>query len=177
LRQEDSSYLKAALETWPASIEVEFAPASSGLKSWAGFAFSLSSTPQTHESFRLGLSVDADKSTPVFLPSKRHRDDRIYAYLRGEPDWLPDESVLRLMYPLSQSMNGYDWYWRVELDNLKLNLIKWDGWQLAAIGDIAYSPDPEIGFRSNLGARINRGNTFVSFTEQTVSVGWSNFAD
>jgi hypothetical protein len=112
LRQEDKGFARWQLEGWPASIELEVPAIGSDLRSWLGIAFSSSSTPQTHENFRLGLAFDTDEPGPRF-PTREdmHRDDRVYLYARGQPDWIPDESVIRLMYPLSESMNGHKWYW------------------------------------------------------------------
>lgn len=167
-------YLNYCLEDWPASVEARVAPIGSELRSWAGIAFSLSSTPQTHERFRLGIACDPDKSDDDFLPQHPPRDDRVYLYARCQGEWLPGESVLKVMYPLAQHHRGYQWYWRVELDDLYYDLTSWDKWNVGLCADLAYSPDPAMGFDWDCGIRLDYESIWLTISQDTIAIGWTS---
>ena len=170
------SFLSWSLEEWPSSMEARVPPVGSDLSSWAGIAFSLSPEPATHEAFRFGFAFDADKPDPDFLPRQGYRDDRVYFYIRGEPEWLPDHTILRVMYPLARRAHGYEWYWRVEIDDLRLALVRQDNWELALTGDVTYSEDPLVGFDYDYGFRLGYSDGWVAVTQDTFSIGWTGFA-
>jgi hypothetical protein len=55
-------------------------------------------------------------------------------------------------------------------------LVKRDSWRLAIIGELAYSPDPEVGFHHNFGILLGKGGGFLTVTQDTISIGWSGTA-
>lgn len=168
-----SGYLNWSLEEWPASIEARIPPVGSEQSSWAGIAFSLSSEPVTHEAYRLGFAFDADDEDAFFLPQRGHRDDRVYLYARCEPDWLPDSAILRLMYPLAEQAHGYEWYWRVEIEDLQYDLARWEDCKVGLTANLSYSPDPELGFAFDYGLRLSRDDAWITVMRDTISLGWT----
>lgn len=166
------SFLNWSLEEWPSSMEARVPPIGSELPSWAGIAFSLSPEPVTHEFFRVGLAFDVDKPDPDFIPRHGHRDDRVYLYIRSEPKWLPDRTILRIMYPLAQRTHGYEWYWRVEVEDLRFDLTNWGDWEIGLTSDLSYSPDPALGFEYDYGLRLGYSDGWIAVTQDTISIGW-----
>lgn len=73
-------------------------------------------------------------------------------------------------------MHGYEWYWRIELDDLRFELARWDDWDLALTGDATYSEDPLIGFDYDCGLRLGYSDGWIAVTQDTLSIGWSGAA-
>jgi len=167
-RDIDKWRFEARNEHYPATIEIRLTQIGSGQRDWAAVAFSFSPTPRTHERLRVGFAFDMD-SSETLIPQYARRDDRSYLYCRSEHDW----GIVRLLYPLAQRSHGHEWYWRVELDDVRLELAELDNWSLALTADFVYSPDPQIGFRDDYGIRIGYSDAWVSATQSTFSLGWS----
>lgn len=166
--RDNINFFEFTNEHWPATIEMRFCPPDSEGKNWFGFALSLGSTPKIHEKLRLGLAFDIDpKTVDPLNPSRIDRDNRFYIYGRSEFNW----ATFHLMYPLAQNSRGHDWYWRVEVDDLRYPILSSGDFVSSAVFDASYSPDPDLGFDYSYGLRFQYKEYWIDASTEDFSVG------
>lgn len=156
-------YARFTNEHWPATLEVVMHGRDDQTRDYASIAFSLSASRQLHEKFRLGLAFELDEPDNDWLVSHHLRDDRAYLYARSEYDF----ATVHLYYPLASRNSGYDWYFRVAVEDLSYPLSA--GFSLTA--DLDYSP--EYGLRDNFGLEYRLDDWTLTAATEELSLGWT----
>ena len=159
-------------EHWPGTIETRLYPLNTDEKNWAALAFSLRSTPKIHEQLRIGLAFDIDQTDNSWSRSYRRSavsDDRLYLYGRSEFDW----ATIHLLYPLAQRSRGHDWYWRIEIEDLRYPILSSGDLTSSIIADAVYSPDPALGFNYDYGLRFQYQEYWLDAKTNCLSIGCS----
>ncbi len=148
----------------------------------ADFAFSLFSTgselPAFDEPLRIGFGfripqseyqvwdargeLKRDRSEPYLLLWQKENIGRIKWSLRG-------------YYPLSNSIDGRELYWRFELDRLSYNLVEKGNFQFQILGKACYWQDQKSRYSIGLECKYEELSVYyLSGSENCFGLRWSS---